>query len=107
MTETRVGEDAADPLAGLIRQLADGPARTSAARQLAPAVRQAVYPLCLRRLGTSEAAEEAVQETWLRLRAPSRTAGVTFGPPDHPLSRPRPGGCGPQPPSRVIPVAAG
>ncbi|GIE28574.1 hypothetical protein Ait01nite_016190 [Actinoplanes italicus] len=67
MTETRAGEEAADPLAGLIRQLADGPARTSAARRLAPAVRQAVYPLCLRRLGTSEAAEEAVQETWLRL----------------------------------------
>jgi RNA polymerase sigma factor (sigma-70 family) len=67
MAETRGREEAPDPLAGLIEQLADGTARASAARRLAPAVRQAVYPLCLRRLGTREAAEEAVQETWLRL----------------------------------------
>jgi hypothetical protein len=32
LAESRVREDAPDPLAGLIEQLADGPARASAAR---------------------------------------------------------------------------
>jgi RNA polymerase sigma factor (sigma-70 family) len=67
MVEIRGRDTLPDPLTGLIEQLAGGPARSHAVRHLAPAVRQAVYPLCLRRLGTREAAEEAVQETWVRL----------------------------------------